>query len=133
MGTITISPENAILFVFDPASKNVLIPPYVDGELIAANPTCVSIGTQAPVDGETEVTMSLSNAAHPGLHRAFVGRIVTPNGIVAINTASFERVLEFEVAKTSVDLCVWVDDLRNPSQVIVEVSPIPATSLDGVR
>jgi hypothetical protein len=57
MNRAVLSPPNAILFVFDPTNKDVVVPPYVDGELTAATANCVSVGTQADVDGDTEVSL----------------------------------------------------------------------------
>lgn len=71
MSSVTVGPQNAILFLFDPTDKNVVVPAYVDGELIASTKTCISVGTQAPVDGDAEVSLSVSDALVPGLQQAF--------------------------------------------------------------
>lgn len=124
MSNATISPPNAILFVFDPTNKDIVVPPYVDGEITAATETCVSVGTQASVDGETEVSLDLDNATPSDLHQAFFGSIVTPGGKIAVVTSKFERVLELDVPKGKANVSVWVDDLRNPAQVTVLVRPM---------
>lgn len=121
MSIATISPLNAILFVLDPTNKDTVVPPYVDGELTAATGTCISIGTQAPVDGETEVSLELDGATPSDLHRAFLGSLVTPGGKLAVVTSEFERVLELDVPKGKANVCVWVDDLRNPARVAVHI------------
>jgi hypothetical protein len=118
-----LSPPNAILFVFDPTNGDVVIPPYVDGELTAATETCVSVGTQADVDGETEVSLAMAAVAQPDLQRVFAGAVATPGGKVAVVTSEFNRVLELDVPKGGIEVVIWTDDLRNPARVVVNVKP----------
>lgn len=121
MSTTTASPPNAILFVLDPTNKDTVVPPYVDGELTAATATCISVGTQASVDGETEVSLHLDTASPTNLYQAFVGSLIAPGGAVAVVTSQFERLLEQEVPNGTVGVSLWVDDLRNPSRVVVQL------------
>jgi len=118
-----LSPPNAILFVFDPTNKDVAIPAYVDGKLTAATETCVSVGTQADVDGDTEITLDLGDEVPDGLRQVFFGMILTPGGRVGIITSQFQRVLELEVPVGTLDVSIWVDDLCNPGRVAVYVKP----------
>lgn len=118
-----LRPPNAILFVFDPTNSDVAIPPYVNGELTAATETCVSVGTQADVDGETEVSLAMATVAQPELQQVFAGAVATPGGKVAVVTSEFDRVLELDVPKTGVEVFIWTDDLRNPARVVVHVKP----------
>ena len=46
---------NAIVFLYVIDSEDIQIPEYLDDTLIAANEQCVSIGTQAEVDGEVTI------------------------------------------------------------------------------
>lgn len=124
MSSVTITPPNGILFVFDPTNKNVLVPEYIDGELTASTETCVSVGTQAPVDGETEVSLSASDVPPVGMQQAFLGSIVSPGGKIAIVTAEFHRVLELDVPKGNVGMSIWVNDHRNPSQIVVNIKQL---------
>lgn len=123
MNSVTIGPPNAILFVFDPTDKNVIVPRYIDGVLTAATETCVSVGTQEPVDGNTEVSLEFGDGTPSLLYQVFVGSILTPGGKIAVVTSEFHRVLELDVTKGKVGLSIWVDDLRNPARVVVNVKP----------
>lgn len=123
MARAVLSPPNAILFVFDPTNPGVAVPPYVDGELTAASATCVSVGTQADVDGDTEVSLDTTPTIPADLQRAFVGAIATPGRRLAVVTSQFERVLEIEVPDDSAEISIWVDDLRNPAHVAIGVGP----------
>jgi hypothetical protein len=123
MARAVLSPPNAILFVFDPTNTDVAVPPYVDGQLTAATATCVSVGTQADVDGDTEVSLHAASAIPADLQRAFVGAIATPGRRLAVVTSQLERVLDIEVPDKTAELSIWVDDLRNPAQVAIGVGP----------
>jgi hypothetical protein len=120
---VVLSPPNAILFVLDPENKDVVIPPYVDRRLTAATSTCISVGTQAEVDGDTEISLEILGAAPVDLHRAHFGTIGTPSGRVAVVTAQFQRLLELNVPVGAVEVSIWADDLRNPGRVAVGVKP----------
>jgi hypothetical protein len=122
-----ISPPNAILFVFDPTNKDVLIPSYVDGELTAATETCVSVGTQTEVDGDVEISLAISGAVPLDLQQVFFGTVATPGGKVAVVTSRFQRVLELNVPASAVELSIWTDDLRNPARVVVNIKPAAAS------
>jgi len=122
MSTVTLTPPNAILFVFDPSNQNVTVPDYVNAQLIAANATCISVGTQAPVDGDTVVSLCEPETYRKGLEKVFDGRIETPSRRVAVVTSEFQQVLEMSVSSTITDVAVWADDLRSPGRLVVEVS-----------
>jgi len=116
-----LCPPNAILFVFDPTNKDVVIPAYVDGELTASSSTCVSVGTQADVDGDTDISLDVEGADPAGMQQAFFGVIGAPGGKVAVVTSQFQRVLEIEVPAGSVEVSIWSDELRNPGRIAVNV------------
>lgn len=126
MNRAVLSPPNAILFVFDPTNKDVVVPPYVDGELTAATATCISVGTQADVDGDTDVSLETDLVAPAHLQQVFLGAIATPGGKVAVVTSQFQRVLEIDVPGDAVEISIWVDDLRNPAYVTIGVRPRPS-------
>jgi hypothetical protein len=123
MTTATLSPTNAILFVLDPSNETVQVPPYVDGVLTAASSTCVSIGTQAAVDGRTTVSLGRSQdgSDNSDLEKVFDGRLETPSRQIAIMTSELQKVLELPVGGTSTKVCIWTDSPRNPSRVTVLV------------
>ena len=121
MSSVTISPPNGILFVFDPTNKNVDVPSYVDGELTASTTTCISVGTQAPSDGETTVTLSVSDDPVMGMQHVFSG-VLSTSGTLAVVTAELKKILELTVSKGNIGVSIWVDDLRNPSQIVINCS-----------
>lgn len=118
-----LSPPNAILFVFDPRNRNVVVPQYIDGELTASSNTCVSVGTQADVDGATEVSLSLCGVASTGLQEVFRGVIGVPSGKLAVVTSQFQPVLELEVPAGTVEITIWADELISPGRIAVNAKP----------
>jgi hypothetical protein len=119
MKCISLCPPNAILFLFDPTNRDAEVPQYVDGQLTAATASCISVGTQAEVDGETTVCIDPSGKDCEHLSAAFVGTIETPNRKFAIVTATFQRLLEVNVLNEICNVEIWVDDLRSPSEILV--------------
>ena len=118
----SLSPPNAILFIFDMENENVSVPEYIDNVLTAANASCASVGTQADVDGEVLVQLQnqLSSTDTGICQQAFKGYIETPSNKIAVVTSECDKVLEKDVKGTKTEVCIWVDDLDFPSTVLVE-------------
>lgn len=121
MSTATLAPPNAILFLFDRGNSAVSIPEYIDGQLVASNASCVSVGTQAAVDGEVTIILEskTSSAATAGLNKVFSGALQVPSKRLAVVTAEARTVLECEVASGMPEIEVWADDIRNPARITV--------------
>jgi hypothetical protein len=119
---ITLSVPNAIIFLYDLASKNIQVPEYIDNVLVAANEACISVDTQADVDGE--VTIKLSNNIDKSdkelCEKVFEGVIDTPGKKLAVSTSEDDRVLEVDVKTNKSQVSVWVDNLDFPGIVLVE-------------
>jgi hypothetical protein len=124
MPKTVLSPPNAILFIFDPTNKEVVIPAYLDDELTAATATCVSVGTQADVDGETEVSLDIGGAVPLDLELVFSGAVAAPGGKVAVVTSQFQRALELNVPIGTVEIIIWADDAVNPGRIAINVKSI---------
>lgn len=128
MPKAVLSPPNAILFVFDPTSKDVEIPSCLDGELTASSSTCFSVGTQADIDGDTHISLDFGSVTPADLQRIFFGVINVPNGKVAVVTSQFERVLELNVPMGSMEVTIWADNLSSPGRIAVDVRCPPVLS-----
>lgn len=106
---------NAIIFVLDPNNSDVVIPEYKN--LVSHTESCVSVGTQADVDGETEVV--LSRVAPAGLSCVFNGEISTPSGAIAVEISERTSLGYIAGLQSKSRACIWVDDDKWPSQVAV--------------
>lgn len=120
----TLSVPNAIVFLFDTATKNVKVPEYINDAIVASNKSCVSVGTQPDVDGE--VTIKLANKftdLEKGPYElVFSGYIDTPGKKIAVVTSEFEKLLEMGVPNMKTEVHVWVDDQKYPSVVLIDAS-----------
>jgi hypothetical protein len=118
----TLSVPNAILFVFDPSNEDVEVPEYQANQLTAANPSSVSIGTRAYVDGDVTVrlgnTPSASDRRRGGI--VFEHSIETPGRKVAVFTAELQKLLEAKVSGHRTKLVIRVDDPTLPSLICIE-------------
>ena len=123
MTTVSLSPPNAILFVFDPSHGDVRVPEYIEGRLTAGNETCVSVGTRAEVDGETVVSLGRRRDAGDltKLEKVFEGRVETPGRKIAVVTSEFQPILHLAVPDSAAKISIWVDDNRNPGRISVLV------------
>lgn len=119
--TATVAVPNAILFVFDPAHPDVSVPDFDPGALLAATGTCLSIGTQLDVDGDTEVTLGNEHPSPGDLSLAGTARIAVASGTLAVETCERRRVASIEVPRGVVALTVWVDHPRFPTRVVIGV------------
>jgi len=121
MMEINFYPPNGILFIEDPTNENVQIPEYIDGDIISHNKSCVSVCTQAYVDGEVLVKL-LSEADSANLqtaYKVFRGIISTPGKIISIITSENEEIIRMNVGTENTIISIFVDDADNPG--IIEV------------
>jgi len=117
LNLMKLAVPNAILFVLDPTNKEAVVPQY-DG-LVSRTDTCVSVGTQADVDGETEV--SIGRTVPTDLELAFDGSIETPGRSIAVWTSERTPIGRLDELSPTTHFAIWVDDNKWPSQVVVVV------------
>ncbi|MGY3230959.1 hypothetical protein ACVWWJ_002443 [Luteibacter sp. HA06] len=123
VGSVIRNIPHGILFVMDPGNQDVLIPEYVEHHLVASNDSCLSIATQAPCDGDTEVSLILHGSAPLGLFRLGVWDLGVPNGVIAVTTSDDEMLFECQVPIGHASMSVWVDDHRWPAKVCINIEP----------
>ena len=116
-----IAPVNPIVFVLDPSNDSIDVPEYVSGVVAASTGSCISIGIQADVDGETNIKLAteIPEDDRSRMHKGFEGQIATPGKQVAVVTAEFEGVVEQPVTADHSTVEVWVDDPDYPGEVLV--------------
>lgn len=117
LSSVKLAVPNAILLVLDPSNAAAAIPEYE--ALISHTDSCVSVGTQADVDGETEV--SLSRVGPAGLSLAFDGHVLTPSGSIGVETSEGASLGRIDGLTSRTKVAVWVDDNRWPSRVAIVV------------
>lgn len=118
---VTVRPPNAIVFISDPNNEGEEIPEYVNGQLVSATSSCVSVGTCPPMDGDTTIRLADSPWQVEG-EMVFGGEIETPSGQLSVSTSELEVILRVAVPGDSVRLEVWVDNEREPTILTVYLS-----------
>jgi len=121
MDSVITSVHHGIVFILDPRNKEVQIPEYVKNELVAATDSCISVVTQAEVDGEVEITLAFSEAAPSDLIHIARGNIRVPHGTLAVDTADEGILFERDVPKGRATVSIWVDDMKHPMRVFINV------------
>jgi hypothetical protein len=118
----TLSIPNAIIFLYDLTSKDIQIPEYIDNVLVAANQKCISIGTQADVDGDVTIRLSsqINDADKKSCEQVFGGLISTPGKKLAVSISEDDAILQVNVKGGKTQVFVWVDDSDFPSLVLIE-------------
>lgn len=106
----------------------LLIMDYEGGEiplsmdkLVVANPTCIAIATQSPVDGEIQITLTDQPAvpiSTDNLFKEFEGQLHTPQSKVSIWTTELELLLEMPVTTRNTFIEVWLDSTY-PKRIVV--------------
>ena len=120
----TLSVPNAIIFLYDLVSKDIQVPEYIDNVLVAANEKCISVGTQADVDVDGDVTIRLSSQIDDpdknSCEQVFDGLISTPGKKLAVSTSEDDAILQVDVKGEKTQVFVWVDDSDFPGLVLIE-------------
>jgi len=111
---------NAILFVYDPANKQVEVPEYEDGDTVSFTDTCISVGTQADVDGEVSIALEHFSPVCQELYLIHSGLIRTPHGNISVLTSEGEQIVTRKTNARMVKIRVYVDH-ASPGYVHFEI------------
>ncbi|WP_039913064.1 hypothetical protein [Cellvibrio mixtus] len=121
MNKVIVNVPNAILFIVDLKNNETVIPVYIPDQVASATDTCVSVATQAPEDGETEVSLVVNFENSLNYHHVFEGSISIYGGKIAVVTAELETLLELDVPNGKAAFSIFVNDVHHPSVVIVSL------------
>ena len=120
MRSLKLAPPHSVILVMDPSARD--LPKSMNGSLVSATPSAISIGTLAEVDGETEIRLGSDEEVDPMTAPFFVGELNTPTGVVSIRTVLDRELLSLDVGRERVTLRVWVNDSTEPTVVCIGVS-----------
>lgn len=116
---VRLSPPNSVLFIADPDNRDVLVPTeFSSPSGVDSTETCVAVGTLMEFDGETEVTIGPRAAVAPDRAAVFDGRVLTPTGIIALETAPRDELYRMKVGATT-RICVWTNRNQEPDEIII--------------
>ncbi|MFM9884480.1 MAG: hypothetical protein ACKVQT_15760 [Burkholderiales bacterium] len=116
---VTFAPPNSIVFVADP-THDYEIADNTGAALVTSTSSSIAIGTLAQMDGTTTVRLDRAFAA-PGGTLAFDGTLDTPGKRVAIIASGADEMLSMEVSHGCSQVRIWVNDLSEPSLILIEV------------
>jgi len=114
-----VAPPNSLVLISD--SSGAEIPETMAGSLIASTNSCIAVGCQSDVDGETEFTLGTTREVDPGDKPVFQGMLKTPNRRVAVRSVLGHTILETPVTQEQTTVRVWVNDPKEPDRVIVGI------------
>lgn len=119
---VTLSVPNAIIFLYDLANKTIQVPDYIDNVLFAANEKCISIGTQACVDGDVTIRLfkQIDDSDKQSCEQVFDRYISTQGKKLAVSTSEENAILQIDVEGENTQVSVWVNDSDFPSLLLIE-------------
>ena len=109
---------NAFVTLSDPTTVDV--PGLPDP--VSFSEYCIVVGTQTPIDGQTEICLTDEPASVPaGLTKVFEGALKLPTQTLEICTSEQEILLSCLHSKNIVGLKIWVDTPGISTYVCVEI------------
>lgn len=110
---------NSLVLVMDFESGEP--PESMGGKLVAANATCVAVGTLAEQAGTTEFVLAdhMAEVDQADMYVAFDGRIRCTSGEVSLVTALNEKLLAMPVNSNDVRVRVLANDDTEPSRLAI--------------
>ncbi len=119
---ISLEVPHAIIFLYDLSCENVVIPDYSQESIVAANDFCISVGTQAEIDGAVTICLSsyISYSTIEECIKVFQGVINTPSLNIALSTSEMDGILKLDVQSTKTQVSIWIDDPDFPATVLIQ-------------
>jgi hypothetical protein len=112
---------HAIIFINDPNNSDIEIPEYKNDTIISFNKDCISVGTQSPYDGETEIILAHFGEIESGLIKIFSGKILSHSGKLAVFSSENKNLLEIDTKVGDILIVINVDNIYYPSKIVIEV------------
>jgi len=115
---INASLPNSMVALMD-QNKLGDIPTKLGPNRLAASRSCVVIGTQANMDGDTLITLTDAVATAPPGDPVFDGTLETPTKHLVAFSILLEPVLQLDVPSTAVRLRIWKNHPTHPTLITV--------------
>lgn len=117
--SVEATPSFSVILILDPTVG--VVPESMSGKLIAATKSCVAVGCRAEDDGITRITLGSASRLNPGYPPQFSGEIETPSKVMEVQTPVGDTILKMAVPYKTTRLSIWVNDPREPDQIILGV------------
>jgi hypothetical protein len=116
--TTTVAPPHSLILVTDSAGFHS-VPETMGGALVVSTGSCIAVGCQSEVDGDTELTVGGPEAVEHRGTLAFRGELETPSHNVSVKTVLGETVLEVPTERDRTQVCVWVNHTSEPDKIFI--------------
>jgi hypothetical protein len=114
-----VAPANSLVLVSDEGGGE--IPVTMAQSIVASTSSCLAIGCNSEVDGETELILGPANEVDPHTEPEFQGKLDTPAHNVVVRSVLGERLLELRVSRAQTRISIWVNDSTEPDKIIIGV------------
>lgn len=116
----SLAVPHGVVFIYDPTTTNIDVPPDTGAAPLLATSTCVSIWTLHEIDGEATITLT---DAYNGDHCELVFRgVINANGRrLAINESSCKVLLETELSNSRPEIEIYASDPTTPTKLVCVV------------
>ncbi|WP_181832879.1 hypothetical protein [Bosea caraganae] len=114
-----IRPSNSLVVISGGGKVDIPVGRAI--EPVAASPTCLLVACCPEVDGDTELTIGLSNEVDPGNAPGFVGRLETPRRRIVVETVEEEVIFDQIVPSTQTAVRIWFSHPKWPEKVIIGI------------
>ncbi len=113
------APPYSLVLISD--SNGGDIPAVMGNSLVVSTDSCIAIGCRVDADGDTLFILGDTREVDPGSGPIFHGNLKTPGHRVAIKSVIGQTILETSVPQQETIVRIWVNDLREPDQIIVGI------------
>jgi len=113
---VQVAPPNSVILLMDHTIGQV--PDTMVQNVLAANDSCVAIGTLSESDGESFI--SLSDEAPPNQPKqnpVFCGILPTPSKRLVVCSIYDELLLSLEVPSTRTRVRIWINHPHEPNEI----------------
>lgn len=121
MASLTLGISHGMVFILDPYNPDFIVPEYIKNALVASTDSCTSIAVQPEVDGDVEISMLCSGEIPPDLVHVGSASVALPSGKIAVTTADSGSLIEYDVPGDHASVSIYVDDVKFPARVFINV------------
>ena len=117
--SVKIAPPHSLITISD--SQGGEVPDSVSKNLITSTRTCISVGTKAEIDGETEIIIGNFDEINLDSDPSFYGEIATPSRVISVFTVFEDQVLFLETKTKHASVQIWVNDQNEPTKIVIGI------------
>jgi len=132
MIAIDVAPPNSLLLIMDPSVGE--IPESMSGALVAANATCIAIGTLSAQDGSTQVfvgRLDEDEGTGTQCQIVFDGVLATPQKRIVVASVMEDIFFETQVSGTHTRVRIRANDSSEPNEIRIVLATVDVVESGG--